>query len=241
MKLEARRSQTVAVGRTEATEPSIDWMREVKSMHTTRLQYRHTDLAVENERLRAELERARIEVCALLEQATTDQLTGLLNRRGFLLAAEQELRRPQAGQRPLTLVYVDVDGLKALNDEAGHEAGDALLVETAALLRAAFRSTDILARLGGDEFVVLTRGLHGDGAIIRHRIARLSQALHRSGAQSCEISLSAGVILAPPCAVPALEDLLSRADKAMYEIKHAKSRPYGRLRSLPSPALSMAV
>lgn len=241
MKLEARHSQTVAVGRTEATEPSIDWMREVKSVHTTRLQYRHTDLAVENERLRAELERARIEVCALLEQATTDQLTGLLNRRGFLLAAEQELRRPQAGQRPLTLVYVDVDGLKAHNDEAGHEAGDALLVETAALLRAAFRSTDILARLGGDEFVVLTRGLHGDGAIIRHRIARLSQALHRSGAQSCEISLSAGVILAPPCAVPALEELLSRADKAMYEIKQAKSRPYGGRRLQQSPVLSMAV
>jgi diguanylate cyclase (GGDEF)-like protein len=210
-------------------------------MHTTRLPYRPSNLAVENERLRAELERARIEVCALLEQATTDQLTGLLNRRGFLLAAEQELRRPQAGQRPLTLVYVDVDGLKALNDEEGHEAGDALLVETAALLRAAFRSTDILARLGGDEFVVLTRGLHGDGAIIRHRIARLSQALHRSGAQSCEISLSAGVILAPPCAVPALEDLLSRADKAMYEIKQAKSQPYGGRRPRPSSALSMAV
>lgn len=210
-------------------------------MPATRLPYRNPNLAVENEQLRAELERSRTEVRALLEQATTDHLTGLLNRRGFLLAAEQELRRPQAGQRPLTLVYVDVDGLKALNDEAGHEAGDALLVETGALLRAAFRSTDILARLGGDEFVVMTRGLHGDGAIIRHRIARLSQALHRSGAQSCEISLSAGVILAAASAVPALEDLLSRADKAMYEVKQAKSQVYGGRRRLSSPALSMAV
>ena len=210
-------------------------------MSATRLPCRNTNLAVENEHLRAELERSRMEVLALREQATTDQLTGLLNRRGFLRAAEQELGRPQAGQRPLTLVYVDVDGLKALNDEAGHEAGDALLVETAALLRAAFRSTDVLARLGGDEFVVLTRGLHGDGAIIRHRIARLSQALHRSGEQSCEISLSAGVILAAPCAVPALEDLLHRADKAMYEIKQAKSGIYGGRRRVSSPTLSMAV
>ena len=210
-------------------------------MPATRLLCRSTDLAVENKRLRAELEHAHTEVRALLEQATTDELTGLLNRRGFLRVAEPELRRAQAGQRPLTLVYVDVDGLKALNDAAGHEAGDALLIETAALLRAAFRSTDVLARLGGDEFVVLTRGLHGDGAIIRHRIARLSQALHRSGAQSREISLSAGVILANPCAVPALDDLLDRADKAMYEVKHAKLRDFRSRRRLPSPALSMAV
>jgi diguanylate cyclase (GGDEF)-like protein len=210
-------------------------------MTATRMPCRNTDLAVENERLRAELEHARSEVRTLLEQATTDELTGLLNRRGFLRMAEPELRRAQVGLRPLTLVYVDVDGLKALNDEAGHEAGDALLVETAALLRAAFRSTDVLARLGGDEFVVLTRGLHGDGAIIRQRIARLSQTLHRSGAQSREISLSAGVILAAPCAVPALDDLLNRADKAMYEIKQAKARAYRSHRRLPLPALSMAV
>lgn len=210
-------------------------------MPATRLLFRSTDLAVENERLRDELEHARTEVRALLEQATTDELTGLLNRRGFQRAAEPELRLAQAGQRPLTLVYVDVDGLKALNDAAGHEAGDALLVETAALLRAAFRSTDVLARLGGDEFVVLTRGLHGDGAIIRHRIARLSQALHRSGAQSREISLSAGVILANPSKVPALDDLLDRADKAMYEVKHAKLKEFRGYRRLPSPALSMAV
>ncbi|MEO9079935.1 MAG: GGDEF domain-containing protein [Rhodanobacter sp.] len=209
-------------------------------MSATRMLCRDTDVAMENQRLRTELERARMEVRTLIEQATTDELTGLLNRRGFLRMAELELRQAQTEQRSLTLVYVDVDGLKTLNDKAGHEAGDAMLVETAALLRAAFRSTDVLARLGGDEFVVLTRGLHGDGAIIRHRIARLSEALHRSGAQSREISLSAGVILAAPCPVPSLDDLLNRADKAMYEIKQAKSELYcGDLRRL-SPMLSMA-
>lgn len=210
-------------------------------MASNQLLYESTHLAVENERLRAELAHARTEVRTLLEQATTDELTGLLNRRGFLRAAEPELRQAQAGQRPLALVYVDVDGLKALNDESGHEAGDALLVETAALLRATFRSTDLVARLGGDEFVVLTRGLHGDGAIIRHRLARLSEALHRSGAQSRAISLSAGVILANACAVPALDDLLDRADKAMYEIKYAKLADHRNLRRLQSPAVSLAV
>jgi len=216
-------------------------MSKVKRMPTIQLPCRTAHLAVENECLRAELEHARTQVRALLEEATTDMLTGLLNRRGFLRVAESELRRAQADQHPLTLIYVDVDGLKALNDEAGHEAGDALLVETAALLRAAFRSTDVLARLGGDEFVVLTRAFHGNGAVIRHRIARLSEALHCSGAQSREISLSAGVILATPCAVPALDDLLDRADKAMYEIKHAKSAIYRSPRRLLPPAFSMAV
>ena len=211
-------------------------------MPTTQLLFRPTDhLVAENERLSAELEHARTQVRELLEQSTTDELTGLLNRRGFLRVAEAELRREQIAPHPLTLIYIDVDGLKALNDESGHEAGDALLVETAALLRAAFRSTDILARLGGDEFVVLTRDFHGHGEVMRHRIARLSQALHCAGAQSREISLSAGVITAMPSAVPALEDLLERADKAMYEIKYAKSATYSRRVRLLPPVLSMAV
>ena len=210
-------------------------------MSTAQLLYLNTDLVVENERLRTELERARMDARTLLEQATTDELTGLLNRRGFLRLAESELRRAQIGRLPLTLIYVDVDGLKALNDEAGHEAGDALLVETAALLRAAFRCTDVVARLGGDEFAVLTRTFRGDGALVRQRIAKMSQVLRRSGAQSREISLSAGVILAAPCAAPNLDELLGRADKAMYAIKHAKSGQYRGRQCLPRPALQMVV
>ncbi|MEO8994026.1 MAG: GGDEF domain-containing protein [Rhodanobacter sp.] len=213
----------------------------VKSMSANRLLRRNGDLAVENERLRTELECARIEVYALLEQATTDELTGLLNRRGFLRLAEPELRRTRTNGLPLTLVYIDIDGLKPLNDEAGHEAGDALLIETAVLLRAAFRSTDIVARLGGDEFVVLTHGFQGDGAVVRHRIARMAQTLRRSGALSRDISLSAGVIMADPDAAPNLDELLGRADKAMYAIKHAKSREYRGARRMPLSALQIAV
>ncbi|MFX8860552.1 diguanylate cyclase, partial [Acinetobacter baumannii] len=76
--------------------------------------------------------------------------------------------------------------------------GDVLLIETAMLLRKVFRATDVVARLGGDEFVVLTRDFHGNGDVIRRRIAQVSDALHRSGAQSREISLSAGVITVDP-------------------------------------------
>lgn len=210
-------------------------------MPATRLSCRSTDLEAENDRLRVELEHARMEVRALLEQATTDELTGLLNRRGFRGLAESELRRARDDQQPLTLVYIDVDGLKALNDQYGHEAGNALLIETATLLRAAFRATDIVARLGGDEFVVLSHGFHGDGVAIRHRIAQMSRVLHRSGTQSREISLSAGVVLAEPSTTPALDELLDRADKAMYVIKHAKSANHRGGRRLLRPTLSMAV
>ncbi len=211
-------------------------------MNTTSLLPRSSDLMAENERLRAELERTREEIHALLKQATTDELTGLLNRRGFLRLAEEELSYAQIGMRPLTLIYVDVDGLKELNDTVGHDEGDVLLIETAMLLRKVFRATDVVARLGGDEFVVLTRDFHGNGDVIRRRIAQVSDALHRSGVQSREISLSAGVITVDPYESPDLGDLLSRADKAMYTIKRGKlkdRRASGRERALPAAAAAL--
>jgi diguanylate cyclase (GGDEF)-like protein len=179
-------------------------------------------LVAENQRLREELERTRNEIGALLKQATTDELTGLLNRRGFLRLAEEELRFARARLQPLTMIYVDVDGLKELNDSAGHEEGDVLLIETAMLLRRVFRATDVVARLGGDEFVVLTRDFHGSGDVVRRRIAQVSEGLHRAGVQSRAISLSAGVIVVDPYESPDLGELLSRADKAMYSIKRSK-------------------
>ena len=181
------------------------------------------DLAAENARLRAELQRSRDQVHYLMRQATTDELTGLLNRRGFLQLAEEALLEARSRGRALTMIYIDVDGLKKLNDERGHEEGDGLLVETAALLQRVFRTTDVVARIGGDEFVVLTRDFFGNGDVIRRRIADVSSALHRAGIQSHLISLSAGVIVVDPYESPDLADLLNRADEAMYSIKQGKS------------------
>lgn len=199
---------------------------------------RSTDLTLENTRLREELACARAQLRSLLRQATTDELTGLLNRRGFQRLAVEEMRHAQEHMRTLTLIYVDVDGLKNLNDSAGHEAGDALLVETAALLRTAFRAGDVVARLGGDEFAVLTRGFHGDAEVVRQRIAQVGEALHRSGAQSQAISLSAGAVLVNPGMVPCLDDLLASADRAMYadkRRKHAAARATARRQAAALP------
>lgn len=206
-------------------------------MTTSIPQRRRTDLAEENARLSAELQISRAEISALLRQATTDELTGLLNRRGFLRLADHELRCAHARQCPLTLIYVDVDGLKALNDGEGHEAGDALLVETAELLRAAFRDTDVVGRLGGDEFGVLTRGFHGDADVVRRRIAQVGAALRAAGVQRHDISLSAGVTLINPQDESALADLIDRADQAMYAVKRAKPQPR-HLHAVPRRALA---
>ena len=84
-----------------------------------------------------------------------DELTGLLNRRGFFAMVEQTAPRAQWRDARLLLMYVDVDGLKQVNDRLGHAAGDAVLVAAAETLRATFRAEDVLARIGGDEFVAL--------------------------------------------------------------------------------------
>ena len=84
-----------------------------------------------------------------------DELTGLLNRRGFFVKVDEMRRRARRGDRQVLLMYFDVDGLKRVNDERGHADGDKLLVAAADVLRVAFRERDVVARLGGDEFVAM--------------------------------------------------------------------------------------
>lgn len=92
---------------------------------------------------------------ALERSATRDELTGLYNCRGVYEHAQLALRRAARSGRPLALMFLDLDGLKAINDQQGHAAGDAMLLALADLLRATFRTSDLLGRLGGDEFVVV--------------------------------------------------------------------------------------
>ena len=91
-------------------------------------------------------------------QSLIDPLTGLHNRRGFFVLAEQQLRLAQRGRLGMLLLFADVDDLKGINDRAGHAAGDRALQAVAIVLRETFPESDILARLGGDEFVVLAIG-----------------------------------------------------------------------------------
>ncbi len=102
---------------------------------------------------------------AVSAAAMTDPLTGVLNRRGFTEAAERELARARRYERPFVLAYVDVRGLKAVNDSEGHLAGDELLKEAAYLLRTTARADDVVGRIGGDEMALLLAEQTTAGAI----------------------------------------------------------------------------
>ena len=143
-----------------------------------------------------------------------DALTGLRNRRGFTMLAEQQLKSAARLGRPLLLLFADVDGLKPVNDRQGHAAGDVLLCETAEVLADCFRDMDIVARMGGDEFAVLQidAGAEAEPAALR-RITAATAAANATPGRTHELSLSLGAAAFDPAAPCTIDQLLSLADK----------------------------
>jgi diguanylate cyclase (GGDEF)-like protein/PAS domain S-box-containing protein len=164
---------------------------------------------------------------ALRSLSLVDDLTGLHNRRGLGTLARQQMRVAERTGRGFTLLFLDVDGLKAVNDALGHPAGDRLLSDVAAVLRETFREADVLARLGGDEFAVLALD-DGDGdgdaagetvvERLRARVAVHNQVSPRPYA----LSVSVGAVRYDPARPTTLDDLLRAADARMYEEKRQK-------------------
>jgi diguanylate cyclase (GGDEF)-like protein len=163
----------------------------------------------------------------LASLAATDPLTGLANRRSFAEALGRAVSRAERDGGELAILYLDLDHFKPVNDVHGHDAGDALLVETARRLREAARDSDVVARLGGDEFLLLLGGLEaGTGESIAGLVSqRLVESIRQpveldSGAAS--VSVSVGVALFPADAKDAA-GLLASADAAMYLRKRCRS------------------
>ena len=155
-------------------------------------------------------------------QANYDQLTGLPNRHMFMDRLRQAVKKADRGGAFLALVFLDLDHFKEVNDQLGHAAGDALLVEAARRVKACVRASDTLARLGGDEFTVILAGIDHVGSVERiaqSLVAALALPLELEG-ERVYISASAGVALYPPDAGN-VADLLARADQAMYASKKA--------------------
>ncbi len=160
----------------------------------------------------------------LANQARTDPLTGLLNRRAFLDEAGRRIDRLDREAMPGTLLFVDLDRMKLLNDRLGHETGDAALVLVADLLRRTVRPADLVARLGGDEFALWLDGSDELTAAERAEGLRIGcpQALaHLMMGQEREMTLSIGIACRQPAGGEGLESLLQRADQVMYEVKRA--------------------
>ena len=151
-----------------------------------------------------------------------DPLTGLYNLRGFKMLADQQIRHARRHKKGFYLVLLDMDGLKGINDEFGHLEGDLLIKEAAKVLGASFRESDIISRIGGDEFVVLVL----EHPLEDHRLvaSRFRDRMGRTqtGRTSLYVSFSMGVTFFDPEHPLSLEELMSEADRAMYEEKRGK-------------------
>lgn len=213
-----RDTPIIAVGEDESEAPRYiavgaqDYLQ--KSTLTEQLLSRAVRYAIERHALVTELRRLSL----------TDDLTGLYNRRGFFLLGRQVLEGARRSGRSALVLYVDVDGLKRINDQYGHSAGDRLLVDAAGVIRSTFREVDVTARIGGDEFAVLAEA--DDPKELIARIQRAADRHNQARPHAPSLSLSLGAEVDPPVdrstSNLTLSDLLSAADSRMYATRAAR-------------------
>jgi diguanylate cyclase (GGDEF)-like protein/PAS domain S-box-containing protein len=151
-----------------------------------------------------------------------DHLTGIANRRTFFEAAEVELIRWRRQPRPLSLLMLDADHFKAVNDQHGHPAGDAVLRDLAAALTAGFREVDVVARVGGEEFAVLLPSTSVEGALVvaNRLLASIAARSVEFDGSAIRYTVSGGVASMDD-SVAGLDTLMKRADEALYAAKRA--------------------
>ncbi|MFH2113527.1 MAG: GGDEF domain-containing protein [Spirochaetota bacterium] len=178
------------------------------------LEIAYAELLKQNDELRKAGER-------YLDLALTDSLTGLANRRCFQDVADKEFERARRYGRELTLILLDMDNLKRVNDEQGHQAGDAALKAIAVALSGASRATDTVARIGGDEFaLILPETSCADGIVIAGRARSATAKGYRTlDGKKAALSMSAGAagIIHTDAA---FDTIFIRADRALYRAKN---------------------
>ncbi|MFI8416348.1 sensor domain-containing diguanylate cyclase [Serratia sp. NPDC078593] len=158
------------------------------------------------------------------QASTTDVLTGISNRRGFQILAQFSLNDCLYHQTSASLVFIDLDKFKQINDNYGHSAGDRALATFSGLLKSVFSHVDAIARLGGDEFVVLTTGkkladTERDISRLQHQIT----AINATRSAPYELVFSYGIVEFDPQQPQSLDELIAAGDAVMYQLKKAKS------------------
>ena len=159
----------------------------------------------------------------MLDSALRDGLTGAFNKRYFVERLENELRFALRHRSPLSLLLLDLDHFKRVNDSFGHLAGDAVLTTFARVVQETIRVEDVLTRYGGEEFAVIGRGVDpGNARVLGERIrARVTQTQFESGAERINVTVSIGIAGLPDLAIRDTEALIRSADNALYAAKAA--------------------
>ena len=155
----------------------------------------------------------------------TDELTGLNNRRGFMILANGLLKFSRRANHPICLLYIDMDSLKSINDTFGHAHGDIALTHFAHILTKTFRDSDVIARMGGDEFAVLTiDATESSLNVIQERLQGNVDTHNLEAARGYTLSFSLGIIRVDLNSTFTVESLLAQADEAMYAHKKKRKR-----------------
>lgn len=175
-------------------------------------------LRSENEVLVSELRALRLQVAELERLADSDTLTPLLNRRAFLREVERGIARVARHGTPVAVMIADLDGLKTINDSAGHQAGDAALIHVGYALKGLVRATDIVARIGGDEFGLVLEDLHADEAEAKAQV--LAAGIAAEAPDGRPVSISIGHSMVTPG--DTIDSIIARADAAMYVRKRTQ-------------------
>jgi diguanylate cyclase (GGDEF)-like protein/PAS domain S-box-containing protein len=161
---------------------------------------------------------------SLRNLAVTDELTGLFNRRGFSLAAEQEVKHAFRRKEGLVLLFYDLDNLKMINDTFGHAEGDKAIKAAAKVLRSTFRESDIVARWGGDEFIVLALDVpEGRIPVLLQRLNHALRQINEKQTLPYGISFCKGIANFNPDSPLSLAEMQMQADEMMYREKQEKA------------------
>jgi len=160
----------------------------------------------------------------LQKMSIMDDLTGLYNRRGFLTLAQQQLKVAERTKKEMILFFTDVDNMKWINDNLGHQQGDQALMDISVILKETFRDSDIISRIGGDEFAILaldTVEINPD--ILISRLKHSMKSFNQKGQRPFKLSLSMGMSRYHPAHPSSIDQLLAESDRAMYEEKRNKN------------------